>query len=201
MQAFFAKILGSTKEIDDRDLKPENSSTPVTGEGGPYETLDETATEMEDHASEEQDSATGETPLFDEPNKAAQKSLDIKIELIKQQITWSFVIIGAAITIISNLNKCASSDLGSDLLKDVIICMTISFLSGIFALSIVSSSVSRNRNPSKIFTVNLFGTIQGIFFVSGVILIALELVAYDSCTGLPPDQRQYVTSETIWSSL
>lgn len=111
--------------------------------------------------------------LYEDDSEAERKSLDVAIELVKQQITLASVLVGLALTFSNNYKNAPTEAI----LKLSILCLVLSFVAGIMAISIISSVIARNkRDITKHRTVRPLGVLQGIAFVSGVLLMALSVL-------------------------
>ncbi|PSB30153.1 hypothetical protein [Stenomitos frigidus] len=113
--------------------------------------------------------------LYVDDNLARQKSLDIAIELVKQQVTLASVLVGLGLTFANNFRNTPTEII----LKISLICLIFSFVAGVLAISIISSVVAKNKKGSEVTqhkTVRPLGIFQGIMFVSGVVAMALSVI-------------------------
>ncbi|MBV9389004.1 MAG: hypothetical protein JOZ78_21520 [Chroococcidiopsidaceae cyanobacterium CP_BM_ER_R8_30] len=119
--------------------------------------------------------------LFSDAQEAKKKSLDLTIELVKQQITLASVIVGFAVNfsrggLPSNI---ASNIILINIFKASIASLTLSFLCGVITISLISVGVRKNQVDSvlRIKRVGSLGIIQGFLFVCGVILLAVFIIS------------------------
>lgn len=111
--------------------------------------------------------------LYESDNEAAQKSVDFTVDLVKQEIVSAIFLIGFSLA----FARAELSD-GISYLKIAVSLLMVSFICGIFCISIITTRVGRNKDsdPSSIRSVQFFGIIQGFSFIVGVLLIGLFVV-------------------------
>lgn len=112
------------------------------------------------------------TSLYEDQDKANQKSLDITLELVKQQITLSSVLIGLSLAFASN--KSLEALLGVSILLFI-----LSIICGVLLISTISTKVRKNSIEviTSIPSIKKLGMIQGFAFISGLITMALSILA------------------------
>lgn len=114
-----------------------------------------------------------QNPTYGTAEEANQKGLEVAIDLVKQQVTLASVLIGFALafTRVDDLSNIL-------MLKSAVLGLVISFVSGILALSIIATTIRRNRPGIVVArpTIQLFAIVQGLSFVTGVSLIALFVI-------------------------
>jgi hypothetical protein len=110
---------------------------------------------------------------YESDREAIQKSVDFTVDLVKQQIVSAIFLIGFSLA----FARTELSD-GISFLKIAVFFLMVSFICGIFCVSIIATRVGRNidSNPSSIPSVKFFGILQGISFIVGVLLIGLFVV-------------------------
>jgi hypothetical protein len=112
---------------------------------------------------------------YESLSEALKKSIDLTIELVKQQITLSAVLIGFALAFTR-----LDSSINASILKSGVLLLTLSFVAGIFCISILSTRVGRQM-PGNILNLNsirFLGVMQGLSFVAGVIFLSVFILIF-----------------------
>lgn len=115
------------------------------------------------------------SPVFDHDRQARHEGQKVSLELIKQLLTLSTVVVGLSVRFVQG-----DSDQSSVLLKIGILGMLVSVFSGVFALMSMTYLVRKNQIHTMyqkgfflpLYRTQLFSFLVGAFFLSAFILFS-----------------------------